>query len=257
VSAVQLHHRVDGLEGAPGLVLSCSLGTDMRLWDELVPILSERFRVVRYDHRGHGGSPVPAGPYTIADLVDDVVALLDDLELDRVSFCGVSLGGMVGMALAAAYPTRVDRLALCCTSARLGPPELWHERAAAVREGGTAAVVDATLGRWFTEPFRAKEPPPVELAREMILATPAEGYASCGEAIAEMDQFDAIGAITAPTLVLAADQDPSTPLEHAVAIRSRIDGASLAVIPRAAHLVVLERPEAFTEAVLDHLTVPA
>jgi 3-oxoadipate enol-lactonase len=256
VSAETLHRQVDGPVGAPTLVLSCSLGTDVRLWDELVPVLSERYRVVRYDHRGHGESPVPTGPYAIADLVDDVVALLDDLDLDRVSFCGVSLGGMIGMALATAHPQRVERLALCCTSARLGPPDLWHERAAAVRKGGTAAVVEGALERWFTEPFREKEAPPVELARQMILDTPAEGYASCCEAIADMDQLDAIGAITAPTMVLAADRDPSTPLEHAEAIRARIDGASLAVIPRAAHLAVLERPEAFAEAVLDHLTAP-
>jgi 3-oxoadipate enol-lactonase len=255
VSAIDVHHRIDGADDAPALVLSNSLGTDLRLWDDHVPALAQSFRVVRCDTRGHGGSPVPAGPYRIADLVDDVVALLDRLGIERASFCGVSLGGMIGMALGVAAPDRLDRLAVCCTSARLGPPEVWHERATAVRESGTGAVVDTVIGRWFTESFRstAPEPEPVHRAREMILATPSEGYAGCCEAIAEMDQLESIADISAPTLVVAADQDPSTPPEHADAIAKRIPGASVVVLSDAAHLAVLERPDAFRAAVLDHL----
>lgn len=257
MTAVEANHRIDGPDDAPTLVLSNSLGTDMRLWDGQVAALAEHFRVVRYDTRGHGGSPVPPGPYRIADLLDDVVGLLDSLGIERASFCGVSLGGMVGMALAASAPDRVERLALCCTSAQLGPPEVWHERAAIVRESGTAALVDTIIGRWFTERFVATDPEPVKRARDMILSTPAEGYAGCCEAIAAMDLIESIGAITAPTLIVAADQDPSTPPAVAEVIQQRIAGSSMVVIPDAAHLALLERPEAFRDVVLGHLAVAA
>jgi 3-oxoadipate enol-lactonase len=254
MTAIEVNHRIDGPEDAPVLVLANSLATDMRLWDSHVPALAERFRVVRYDHRGHGGSPVPDGPYSMTDLSDDVLALLDRLEIDRASFCGVSLGGMVGMALASRAPDRIDRLVLCCTSASMGAPEVWKERIATVREQGTAAVVDGTLGRWFTERFLAANPPEVALAREMILATPDEGYAACGEAIAPMDQLEAIRAISAPTLVLTGADDPSTPADpHGEAIRQRISGSTLKVIPDASHMAVLEQPDAVRTAILGHL----
>jgi 3-oxoadipate enol-lactonase len=254
VSAIDVNHRIDGPDDAPVLVLSNSLGTDMRLWDGHVPALAERFRVVRYDHRGHGGTPVPDAPFSMDDLADDVAALLDRLDVERVSFCGVSLGGMVGMALASRAPERVERLVLCCTSANMASPEVWADRIATIRERGTAAVADATMERWFTEAFRAKGPPEETLAREMVLATPDEGYAACGEAIAAMDQLESIKAITAPTLVLAAADDHSTPADpHGEAIRQRIAGSSMVVIPSASHMAVLEQPEAVRAAIVGHL----
>jgi 3-oxoadipate enol-lactonase len=254
VTAIDVNHRIDGVPDAPVLVLSNSLGTDTRLWDVHLPALAEQFRVVRYDHRGHGGTPVPDAPFSMDDLADDVVALLDRLGADRASFCGVSLGGMVGMALASKAPERVERLVLCCTSANMAAPEIWADRIATVRERGTAAVVDATMERWFTETFRAKDPPEVALAREMILATPDEGYAACGEAIAGMDQLESIKAITAPTLVIAAADDLSTPADpHGKAIHQCIGGSSLIVIPSASHMAVLEQPEAVRAAILEHL----
>jgi 3-oxoadipate enol-lactonase len=253
MSPVEVNHRVEGPDDRPPLVLSNSLGTDMRLWDGHVDAFAEHFRVIRYDTRGHGGSPVAPGPYRMADLVDDVVALLDALGIERASFAGVSIGGMVGMALATAAPDRVDRLAVCCTSAHMPPPEMWAERAAVARESGTEPLIEPTLARWFTEPFLANDPAEVKLARDMLLGTPGEGYAGCCEAIAEMDQLESIGAITAPTLIVAGDLDPSTPLPHAEEIRKRIAGSSVVVIPNAAHMAVLEQPEPFQAVVLGHL----
>ncbi|MGH9119759.1 MAG: 3-oxoadipate enol-lactonase [Acidimicrobiales bacterium] len=254
MTAIDVHHRVEGPSDAPVIVLSNSLGTDLRVWEPQAPELSERFRVVRYDHRGHGRSPVPAGPYTMADLAGDVIALLDRLGVERASFCGVSMGGMVGMALATAAPERVDRLVLCCTSAHMPPPELWDERIASVTAHGTAAMVDGTIARWFTESFRATDPPAVALARDMIGSTPAAGYAACCAAIRDMDQRATIGAITSPTLVIAGEHDPATPPEHGELIRDRIAGSSMEVIPAASHLAVLERPEAVRAAIRSHMT---
>src|SRR3712207_1821896 len=182
-SAVEVHHRLEGPEDAAVLVLSNSLGTTLAMWDEQAPTLSERFRLLRYDHRGHGGSPVPSGPYGIGDLGRDVFALLDRLGVEQFSFCGLSIGGLVGMWLASEAPERVERLVLCCTAARFAPPEQWEERAETVRSDGVGAISDAVIERWFTPPFRESRPETVEWAGGMLRNTPAEGYAGCCEAI--------------------------------------------------------------------------
>ena len=249
-----LFHRFDGPEDAPVLVLSNSLGTTNEMWEPQLPALTESFRVLRHDRRGHGRSEVPPGPYTIADLGRDVLELLDSLELERVSYCGLSIGGMDGMWIAANAPERLDRLCLCSTSANLGPPELWVDRAATVRADGTDAVADATMGRWFSSAFHEAHPEVVARFREMVASTPAEGYASCCEAIRDWDFRDELGRISAPTLVLSAEVDPSTPPEHGRLIADGIPGASFVVIPEAAHLVNVERPAEVDEAILGHLT---
>jgi 3-oxoadipate enol-lactonase len=247
-------HRFDGPEDAPVLVLSSSLGTTNEMWEPQLPTLTRSFRVLRYDRRGHGRSEVPPGPYTIADLGRDVLELLDSLELARVSYCGLSIGGMDGMWLAANAPERIDRLCLCSTSANLGPAELWVDRAATVRADGTGAVADATMGRWFSPAFHDAHPEVVTRFREMVAATPAEGYASCCEAIRDWDFRDELGRISAPTLVLSAELDPSTPPpEHGRLIADGIPGASFVVVPEAAHLVNVERPGEFDDALLRHL----
>jgi 3-oxoadipate enol-lactonase len=251
---VLLFHRFDGPEDAPVLVLSNSLGTTNEMWEPQLPALTESFRVLRHDRRGHGRSEVPPGPYTIADLGRDVLELLDSLELERVSYCGLSIGGMDGMWIAANAPERLDRLCLCSTSANLGPPELWVDRAATVRADGTDAVADATMGRWFSSAFHEAHPEVVARFREMVASTPAEGYASCCEAIRDWDFRDELGRISAPTLVLSAEVDPSTPPEHGRLIADGIPGASFVVIPEAAHLVNVERPAEVDEAILGHLT---
>jgi 3-oxoadipate enol-lactonase len=240
---------------SPTIVLSNSLGTTSALWDAQLPALEPHFRVVRYDHRGHGNSDVPPGPYTVEELAGDVIALLDRLELERVSFCGLSLGGMVGMSLALQAPERVDRLVLCCTSAYMGPPETWIERARLVREEGSAAVADAALGRWFTPRFQAEQPTTLARFREMIAVTPREGMAACCEAIRDWDARRTLHAIEAPTLVIAAAEDPSTPPEQGQLIADAIPGARLVVLAGAAHLANVEQAEAFNDALLDHLRV--
>ena len=168
----ELHHQVEGPEGAPVLVLSNSLGTTLEMWQDQAPALRERFRLVRYDHRGHGGSPIPPGPYAMDDLGRDVLALLDALGVERFSFCGLSVGGMVGMWLAGEVPERVERLALCCTSASFDP-DAYCSRARTVREHGVAEVADAVLRRWFTPAFRERRPDILEWAGQMLRETPA------------------------------------------------------------------------------------
>ena len=248
-----LGHRIHGPVDAPALVLSSSLGTTQELWDRQLPILSERFRVVTYDHPGHGSSPLPERPWTVEAFARGVVGLLDELGLERVSLCGVSLGGMVGMALALAAPERVERLVLSCTAAYLGPPEPWLERASVVRAEGVAAVADTVVGRWFTPALAHDDPDTVARFRASLAATPPEGYARCCEAVGAWDARDRIAAIAAPTLVVAGADDPATPVEHAELIAGRVPGAKLLVLEHAAHLANVERHEAFTHAVLEHL----
>jgi 3-oxoadipate enol-lactonase/4-carboxymuconolactone decarboxylase len=253
MNPVDLHHVVEGPDDAPVLVLSGSMGTRLELWDPVMPELTRSFRVVRYDHRGHGGSPSPPGPYVMADLGTDVVALLERLRIERASFCGLSLGGMVGMWLAIHAANRIDRLALLSTSAFLPPPEMWRARAAVVRAQGFASIAGTVAGRWFTPAFAASEPACVASMVEALKQTDPEGYASCCEAIAAWDERDGLGAIRSPTLVVAGSDDPATPPSHAYAIGAGVPGSHVIVVERAAHLAVLERPAVIARLLLDHL----
>jgi 3-oxoadipate enol-lactonase len=252
---VDVHHRFDGPDSAPVLMLSNSLGTSLGMWDDQLPALTGRFRVLRYDQRGHGRTSAPPGPYTVAELGRDALELLDRVGLERVSFCGTSLGGMTGMWLAINAPERIDRLALCCTSAHLPPREMWSERAAAVRAHGMDAVVDGALERWFTPALAERRADALEKARRALIDTPAEGYAGCCEAIGSNDLRRELGSIRAPTLVLAAVDDPATPPEHGRLIAGAIDGARLVVVENARHLAVVERPEETARELLGHLSV--
>ena len=250
---VALYHALEGPEDAPVLVAANSLGTTLRMWDDQAPALLESFRLLRYDHRGHGDSPVSPGPYAIDDLGRDVLALMDRLEVERFSFCGLSIGGMVGMWLASEAPERVERLVLCCTSARFEPPDDWGSRAETVRADGVDAVADAVLERWFTPAFREDRPDVVQWAESMLRATPAEGYAGCCEAIRDADLHSRLEAIRAPTLVVAGADDPAAPPAQAELIRGSIPDARLVVVDQAAHLANVEQREAVTRAVLEHL----
>lgn len=251
---VPLSARLDGPTDAPVLLLGSSLGTTGAMWEPQLAALAAAFRVVRYDHRGHGGSPVPAGPYTVGELADDVLALADRLGADTFCYAGLSLGGMVGMELAARAPERVDRLVLLCTSALLGPAQSWTARADAVRRGGTAAVADTVVARWFHPDFVAAHPDLLVGYRAMLASTPTEGYAGCCEAIRDMDLTDRLGAVRAPTLVLAGADDPATPPAHGAAIAEGIPGARLVVVDGAAHLANVEQPDRVAELMLAHLT---
>jgi 3-oxoadipate enol-lactonase / 4-carboxymuconolactone decarboxylase len=233
------------LEGpvlAPVVMFSSSLGTTNEMWEAQAAAFGDEFRVLRYDHRGHGGSPAPPGPYTIDELAGDVLKLLDELGIERVTFVGLSLGGAVGMTLALRAPERLERLALVCTSRQFGPPETWTERAATVRAQGVEAVADAALERWLTP----EAPPGLrERLRTMLLSTPAEGYASCAEAIGGHDLRGALGAIRMPVLAVAGDGDPASPPQELAAIAEEIRGARLHVIERARHIAVAERADEF------------
>jgi 3-oxoadipate enol-lactonase len=242
------HVRVDGPEGAPALLLSNSLSSDLSMWDAQVPQWAKTFRVVRYDGRGHGQSVVSRGPYTIAQLGRDAVALLDALGIRRAHFCGLSMGGMVGMWLLTHAPERLDRAVLANTSPHMGPPDLWNGRIALAREGGMEATVEPTVTRWFPAAFHARAPQAIERMRAMIRRVPLEGYIGCCEAIRDMDQREAIRAIRNPVLVIVGARDPATTPEVGRAIQAAIPGAAVVELD-AAHISCVEQPEAFTAAV--------
>ena len=250
----ELEHSLDGPAEAPVLVLSNSLGTTFEMWDRQLPAFVERFRVLRYNMRGHGRSPVPPGPYAMADLAGDVVELLDRLEIGRVIFCGISIGGMVGLRLALDAPDRVERLVLSSTAAQVLSEQEWAERAATVREQGVVALADATIERWFSPEFRETEPEVVDDIRATLVATPAEGYAGCCEAVGAHDVRDRLGEIEAPTLVVAAEDDPAVTPDHGELIAERVPRARLEMLGEGRHLCNIERPEEFNQIVLGELT---
>ena len=248
-----LNYLLEGPEDAPVLVLSNSLGTAMEMWDAQAPALRERFRLLRYDTRGHGGSPAPPGPYEIGDLGRDVIHLLDRLGIERASFCGLSVGGMTGMWLAAEAPERVERLVLLCTSALLGPKSVWDGRIATATERGMATLVDGVIERWFTPAFRAENPEVVGKMARTLRETDPGGYAGCCSAIRDMDLRDRLPSIEAPTLVVSGAEDPATPPKHGRLIRDAIPDARFEVVPDAAHIANVERPEEITQLILTHL----
>ena len=245
---MRLHHRFDGPDDAPVLVLANSIGTTLELWDAQIPALAGPFRVLRYDQLGHGRSEVPPGPYSVELLGRELLGLLDELGVDRFSFCGLSLGGTVGMWLGANTGDRIDRLVLAGTSP-YWPPEMWIERAKLVRAEGMEPIADGTMGRWFTPAFDG-----TAAFREVFASTPAEGYAACCDALRDWDFRADLGSVPVPTLVLVGADDPATPPETAQLIADGIPGARLTVIPNAAHLLNVEQPAVFDAAVLAHLT---
>jgi 3-oxoadipate enol-lactonase len=248
-----LHHVVDGTPGASVVVLGSSLGTTHEMWEPQVAPLSEHFRVVRYDRRGHGRSPVVEGPTTLDDLGGDLLELVDGLGVPRISFCGLSLGGLEGMWLAVNAPDRVERLVLACTASAFRPHETWVERAATVRTEGAGAIVDAALARWFTQAFHDAHPEVVRRFGEMLASTPAEGYAACCDVLADADLTPRLGEIAVATLVVTAAGDPTVPPSVGEALAKATRGAEHVVVEDAAHIANVEQPEAFTTALLRHL----
>jgi 3-oxoadipate enol-lactonase len=251
--AVAVHHVVEGSPDAPALVLSNSLGSTLNMWDRQMAALTPHFRVIRYDLRGHGASPVPPAPYDIADLGADVLALLDALDVDRAHVGGLSIGGQIGMWMAANAPDRVERLVLCCTSSRFEPAEAWAARGATVRAEGTAAIADAVVTRWFTPAFAARHQAFVQEMRDMIANTPAEGYSACCGVVERTDLRPSLRSIEAPTLVIAGADDAAAPQEQAERIAGAIPHARLAVVEHAAHLANIERSDEVNGLLLEHL----
>jgi 3-oxoadipate enol-lactonase len=247
-----IHVEVEGPERAPVLMLSNSLGTNLHMWDDQVAPFTRHFRLVRYDRRGHGQSDVPKGPYSMERLGRDVLAILDGLGIARTNWCGLSMGGMVGMWLGAHAPERIDKLILSNTSAYFADKTLWDGRLKLVRENGLSGIVDANMERWFTKAFRERSPQTMARIREMFLATKPEGYIACGEGIRDMDHRPLLAKIKAPTLVIAGKHDPATTLEAGEFIAQHIAGAKLAVL-EAAHIANMEQPQAYADTVLGFL----
>jgi 3-oxoadipate enol-lactonase len=253
-SPVGLHHVQDGpADGSrPPLVLLGSLGSTVAMWRPQLPAFADR-TVIRVDHRGHGGSPVPAGPYTVSELAGDVLALLDHLGLDRVDYAGLSLGGMIGMYLASEAPERINRLVLLATTARFPDPAPWTARIKAVSEGGTGAIAEATVARWFTPAYARAHPDAVARAEAMVRDTPDVGYLGCSQAIRDWNHERRLGAITAPTLLVGGSADPSTPIDpHARTIAAAVPGIRFEVLD-AAHLLSVERADEVNALIAEHL----
>ena len=247
---LRTHYELGGSAG-PVLVFCNSLGTDFSMWDAQVASLGRHFRILRYDTRGQGQSSVTADS-TIAQLGRDVVDLLDTLKLERVHFCGLSMGGMIGIWLGVNAPQRLHRLILCNTAARIGSAEMWNARIAAVRKDGMKPVAAAVMERWFTAEFRAASPERVAKAQAMLENAPPAGYAACCAAIRDMDQRDTVGQIKTPTLIIYGAQDRVTPPGDAEFLNERIQG-SVKVELNAAHLSNVEQPDAFTDEVSSFL----
>jgi len=244
----RIEYEIDGPGNAPALVLSNGLGTNLHMWDAQSAVLQARWRIVRSDTRGHGRSSVTPGRYTLSQLAGDVVALLDYLAIPRAHFCGMSLGGLTGLACANEHPGRVLKLVVCSALARLGTAAMWDARIAAVRQSGMEAMAGSILARWFTEDFRSRDPVAVHRIEQQLLATPPEGYAGCCGALRDADLRAALPAVRAPTLVLAGSQDPVVPVEDARRVADHIPGAQFAELP-AAHLSNVEASALFNEAI--------
>jgi len=254
-NGVQTNVMLSGNTSGPVVMLSHSLATCLDLWSPQLAVLEPQFRVLRYDTRGHGGSDAPQGAYTLAQLAEDAVAVMDAFDIEAVHWVGISMGGMIGQAVALNHPERLRSLVLCDTAAAV-PPEaqaLWQQRIEKARGQGMAALADETLQRWFTLPYLAKDPPGVRRVRDMILSTPVPGFIGCSEAIRRLDFLDRLGDIRLPALIIVGEQDPGTPVANSEAIHSRIMDSRLEIIPSAAHLCNVEQAEAFNQKLIGFL----
>lgn len=249
----RLAYRLDGPADAPVLLLSNSLGTTADMWAPQIDEFASRFRVLRYDSRGHGRSDVTPGAYSMDRLGRDVVELLDLLHIPQVSYVGLSKGGMVGQWLGARAPERLNRLVLCNTAAYMGPPAGWDARIAVALSKGMGGLTDVVIERWFTPEFRARAPEAIAPVRQMLLGTSPVGYAGCCGAIRDMDQRLTAPLIKVPTLVIGGSRDPATPPKDAEWLAATIPGAKLVMLD-AAHLSNVEQPALFTRAVLSFLS---
>ncbi|HEX6210884.1 MAG TPA: 3-oxoadipate enol-lactonase [Methylomirabilota bacterium] len=255
VNGISVNYTLDGPGGAPVVTLSHSLAADLAMWDPQLKALTERYRVLRYDTRGHGGTDAPAGAYTLELLAEDARALLQALGIARTHWIGLSMGGMIGQTLALSSPGLFQSLALCDTSSRV-PAEarpVWQERIKTAETQGMGPLVEPTIARWFTAPFREQRPDVVDPVRTRIRTTSPRGYAGCCHAISALDLTDRIAAIKLPTLIVVGEEDQGTPVAASQAIQAKIAGSQLEIIKSAAHLSNLEQPETFTRIVTSFL----
>ncbi|HET8925769.1 MAG TPA: 3-oxoadipate enol-lactonase [Candidatus Acidoferrum sp.] len=243
-----IHYLLEGPAGAPVLMFSNSLGTNYAMWDGQAIELQKKFRIVRYDTRGHGESAVTPGPYSIEQLAKDVLGLLDELHLDPVHFCGLSMGGMIGMWLGANAPHRLNKLVLCNTAAKIGTAETWNSRIEAVRKGGMKAIASAVIERWLTAEFRKKDPVAVASTLKILEQTNPEGYAACCAAVRDFDYRDELGKIRVSTQVISGTHDPATPAADGRYLAEQIPSARFAAL-NAAHLSNIEERDRFNHEV--------
>lgn len=249
-NGISVRYADEGPKDAPAVVMSHSLSAELAMWAPQAAALTDRYRVIRYDTRGHGGTEVPAGPYTLDMLADDAFGLCDALGLDKPHWVGLSMGGMIGQTAALKEPDRFRSLTLADTASGY-PPEaasMWSDRIAAARADGLAAGVEGTMDRWFSPTFMATGAPVLDEVRGMIANTPVEGYCGCVAAISQLNLTDRLGEISAPTLVICGEDDPGTPLAMSEIIRDGVPGAALAVLPVARHLSNLEDVDGFNGA---------
>ena len=253
INGIVLHHQILGRGDGPALVFINSLGTDFRIWQDVVPAFMDRFRIVLYDKRGHGLSDAPPAPYSLDDHADDLIALLDHLKIGKAALVGLSVGGMISQRIAVRAPERVQAITLCCTAAKIGTPELWAERIAAVENGGIDPIADNALQRWFTPLFRETRADEVAGWRNMLVRSPAHGYAGTCAAIRDADLRPDAGRIKAPTLCVAGDQDGSTPADVVKGMAELIPGARFALIDGAGHIPCVEKPAVLSKLISQHL----
>lgn len=258
LNGIEIHYRIDDGTGGrgPWLTMSHSLACDLSMWDEQAALLAPRFRVLRFDTRGHGQSSAPPSPYTLEEMAADVHGLFAHLGIRRTHWVGLSMGGMIGETYALAHPGVFETLVLADTTSRRPPGalEMWGARIRVAREQGMAALVASTLERWFTAPFRQSRPDVMERIAAGIRATPVEGFAGCCEAIARVDLLERLPEIRCPVLVMVGEDDHGTPPEMARAIHAALPGSSLRIIPSASHLSNIEQPERFNRALLEFLS---
>jgi 3-oxoadipate enol-lactonase len=255
VNGIQMNYELSGKKGAPVVILSHSLSSSLLMWNPQMDALSPYFQVLRYDTRGHGKSDAPSGAYTLGLLEEDVIQLLDVLDMDRVHFVGLSMGGMIGQCLALNHPHRLKSLVLCDTTA-VFPAEtqsIWDERIDKAHKKGMEGLLDETIERWFTPAFLRQGFPMVKLIRKQFLATPVAGYIGCAEAIRRLSYLDRLPEIKMPTLIMVGEDDPGTPVSASEAMHKRISNSKLVVLPSARHLSNVEQTYAFNSALLTFL----
>lgn len=250
-NGIQVNCELSGKEKAPVVALSHSLACSLMMWRPQLDLLERHFQVLRFDTRGHGGSDAPAGLYTLEQLVDDAIGILDALHFDRIYWVGLSMGGMIGQGLALDHPDRIERLVLADTAAIIpdDAQPVWQERLDAVQSEGMQAVAESTLERWFTPGYLEHNPTEIDQIRQQILATPVAGYVGCSEAIRRLNYLNRLSVIEAPTLIMVGADDPGTPVAASEAMHAQIKGSQLVVIPDAAHLSNIEQAQFFN----DHL----
>jgi len=251
-----VHYLLEGPDAAPVVMFSNSLGTNYAIWDAQAAALRGKYRVLRYDTRGHGLTDAPAAGeagYSMDLLADDAAALIKALGLSRVNFCGLSIGGMLGQRLAAKAPELLSSLILCDTATHMNR-QIWDERLAALRKAGSIEILaDATMQRWFTKRLHEAHPAIIQGVRNMLVRTPVEGYLGCGIAIRNMDLREDDTKIVAPTLIIVGEEDPATTVADAREMNAAIQGSKLVIIPQAAHIVTIEQPAVVSRALMDFL----